>query len=774
MKNAKKILITLLAAALLLSCFAFSAFADESASADEVAMLRSEMLEFYEGDYYLNAQFNNVTTKDAAFADASDEFALASDASYRYSSTDGATSKFQANTPISFDIVPDEVGSFGVNVRAKFTNTRSPLLAFYLHTKDRASSVAQFVPVKIFEIRWTDPDTTNSISYERGASLTIYDPVTQEMVAKTTAIAPIVSGTSAQASDYFELSMYFDNSGDKNVTLTITPEGGAPETHTFNVGGFDFKAMDLRCNFITFDYVELYEGSFPRRLAGNVNAVAEYINEIYAKAVLLPEVDKTAAYADIAKVLLLYGYSPASIADAELKDDVIAAAKDVLTVYCDSMAAEFIQAVDSINKEDTYNNRLDLVNSYAYHSSSLKSLETNEIYNITLPNYTYEQIAEKRVVYDAEIAELALQKSNTEKFVAAALAVPEVYLASYKDLRNAYDIFEQYPACPTFYDDSIDAATVELAIKLADTVKVEYERLNSKAVAFVESMLAIEAGIDDFATKYATYVVADQNYFTDVTYNEFITGTTIQDLNALYETVDEEITVIVNYADEFIAKVNEANLTRSYSVKNVALTSAATYIEDVERGYPGVTAALELYDVIREDVTKKIAATEAYINAVINVQKATTVADKIAAIETAKALAILGADVSVDVSVGDMSVVDANILLSNEESAIRLADARIQTYASAVEAIAECENAIDLRGAILNALAIKATVDASDERAAAITATLTSAVNDYNADMQAANEKSEEVNKVVLSTLSGTIPTQRIAEVVAIIKKFYE
>ncbi len=774
MKNVRKILITVLAAALLLSCFAFSVFADDSVAADEVEQLRSEMLEFYEGNYYLNAQFNNVSTKDAAFADSSEEFALATDASYSYRAADSTSSKFQANSAISFDITPDTVGSFGVNLRANFTNTRTPLLAFYLHTKDRQSSVAQFQPVKVFEIRWTDPDTTNSVSYERAASLQIYDPETQEMVTKSTSIAAITSGTSTQASEYFELSMYFDNTGDKNVTLVITPDGGAPETHTFDVNGFDFKAMDLRCNFLVFDYVELYEGSFARRLADNETVVGEYVKDIVAKANLLPEADKTAAYADVAKVLLRYGYSPANLSDTELKNAVTAAATEVLTVYCDSLAAEFISAVDSINNKDTYNNRLDYVNTYAYHSEALATLESSEIYNITLPNYSYEQLAEKRVIYDAEVADLALQKSNTEKFVAAALAVPEVYLASYKDIRNAYDAFIAYPACPTFYDDSINAATVELAIKLSETVKVEYERLDSKATAFVESMQAINEGIEDFATRYAAYIVAEQNYFDDATYNEFITGTTIQALTSLYNAVHAEISVISDYAEEFIAKVNEANLTRSYSVKNVALTAAAEYIEDVERGYPGVTDALELYDVVRADVTAKITATEAYINAVMNVQKATTVADKTAAIETAKSLAILGADVSVDVKVGDITVVDANIILSNEESALRLADARIQTYASAVEAIADCTNINDRRAAIINALSIKATVDETDTRAATLNATLKTAVDNYNATLQAANEKSAEVNNVALSTLSGTIPTQRIAEVVAIIKKFYE
>ena len=214
----------------------------------------------------------------------------------------------------------------------------------------------------------------------------------------------------------------------------------------------------------------------------------------------------------------------------------------------------------------------------------------------------------------------------------------------------------------------------------------------------------------------------------------------------------------------FSAQAVLAAETVTISADKVAAEVGATFTMNVELS--GVPAAG--LSVCEFAVT--------YDNALVEITgvKVGAVADKKAAIEIAKGLATLGSDVSVEITGFDITVTEANIILSNEESAILLAESKILNYISAVDALADMTDLAEIRRGIANATALKANADASIAGVPEATAKLEAAIASFNARMNAANSELKEVSNVALSALGTTVPTQRFGEIVAIIKKFYE
>ena len=179
---------------------------------------------------------------------------------------------------------------------------------------------------------------------------------------------------------------------------------------------------------------------------------------------------------------------------------------------------------------------------------------------------------------------------------------------------------------------------------------------------------------------------------------------------------------------------------------------------------------------MRDEIASRKEAAKRYIQAVLNVQIATTVKEKTVAIEIAEGFAVLGQELSVEVEGMPITVNEANIILSNEKSAITLKATRISNYVAAASAIAKQQTLLERRAAINAALALKAGLseDLEEEDVISATAVIDAAIKAYNADVNTANDTAEEKDNTALNLLAKTVPAKKIAEVVAIIKKFYE
>lgn len=767
MKNTRKILTLLLALAVCFACSAVFAFAAEAApSADQVAYdaalaEHKKVLEYYEAGYYLNADFGDAENLDDAFADASDEFSFTPGGAFTAEFADGAA-HLSAVNPSYFDFVPENAESFGIKARIKLA--AGSAFELYLHSSKRGS-IGDYL--RLFSV--SEGNISHKLDCTGGAP---------KYLSQSSAVA---------ADTYFDLDFFITkNSSEDVVVLTVTPDGGTAETLTYSFdntvtdflnGKFDFGSFYISAEEVTLSTLQVYKGSFVRDLdnSNNIEIIANAIAGMKADYDLYNTKVASHAYEIyeiVAALAVTHGYDASSLADTELVNAVEAFSQAAVNAVAPSYASSYSQGVAAINAEAAYYDRLDHLSSIAVYSDFLNSLKSSNYSDVE--GIDYAKIDADVAKVEAEAAALVKAKEDTIIGVAAAVQIPDVYLATYADYRAVYDTLRAHAICATYYDEELSAQTVNLASKVANVVLSEYPVLDAKATAFVQNVPVAGDTSLSFAERYAAYVIAKENQFSDTTYNEFLVGTTLEEIISVYEAAEAELGVISAYAEEFLSKIDDAAKSPSYSVKNVALAEAAAYIDSVELEYPGVAEAIELYEVLLKDVSDRINATKSYIQAVIDVQNATTVADKKVAIEIAKGLAELGSDVSVEVDGFDITVTEANMILSNEESAILLAETKVANYIAAASALEGITDIKELRLAIARATALKAVADSTAEGVFEADMALDAAIIDYNARIKAANGVSNEVNNVALSALASTVPTVRVAEVVAIIKKFYE
>lgn len=199
---------------------------------------------------------------------------------------------------------------------------------------------------------------------------------------------------------------------------------------------------------------------------------------------------------------------------------------------------------------------------------------------------------------------------------------------------------------------------------------------------------------------------------------------------------------ISRVAELFIDYIATAEQAIYIFMKEEWLDLAAEYI-DAEANtpnpyYPGVTEALAKYDALRESVNAKKAAADAYIAAVNNIDGKTGDA-LISAINAALALREEGNVLGYD------GVTEANIRLDNANSSEALKNAYAAKF---ITLVGEIDNSASLEvrfAAIKAARDAEANADVSIAGVSAAKATLRDAINAYSADINAVNSSYSEV-----------------------------
>lgn len=751
MKKFSKLLVMLLVLTLAISCFAVFASADDG---DTAAYDHKQVLEYFEAGYYLNADFNASGLNGVnAFADCSaGEFSSAFISNDIKPGTNAGTGVVKSLMAKTLTITPEKYGSFGLNAYSSLQKGIM-LSSFKLQAYISSSEY-----VNIFDIA-NGKVTVSSWDSDSGA-----------------ATSTVYTDTAVLNDTFFTTEMFFD-AATSEFTVEVTPEGGETETYTGSLKGLNFAEIRIFFSNITFDYLEVYKGTMPRRLVGNDNIIATHISKIADLYNAAPEGELAMDYLEVvSKVYIDYGYTTANVTDAALKEKVDAFAATALKRFGDIYAASFVTDAPALASVTDYNAKLEAVNKLNVYDKLLTKIENDFADKIIIAT-SFEDIAAARVLLTEAEEWLAKSKADTEAAMAAAALVPNIYYATYADLKEFYDVYVNAPICQSFYNESITAEAVAEAYKLAESFKEEFLARDAKAKLFTENTTVAANAENTFLVRYEAYLLASSNIFSDTTYNAYVTDVTVEQLLSDYADVDAYMIPIIDLAENFIDKVAEANGTSSYSVKEVALDKAAEYLLTVEKTYPGVVEAEALYNTVLADVEAKKAATKEYILAVIAVRDAADLDAKFAAVEIAKAKAEAGSDVSVSIDfseVGGVTVADANVILSTVENEIKLENVRSTKYVDAVAAIEKADTLAEQRAAILAARAAKSNADETLDSVIAANAKLDAAIAAYNSAVASANNESAECNEVAVSTVNRTVLTKTTAEIVAIIKKFFE
>lgn len=776
MKNTRKILTLLLTLALFAMCFSLAAYADgEEKTAEEqmeenraayaeALALDSKVLEFYEAGSYFELR---VEDSEIVLSET-DHCKILKGAAYTQTVVGDAVHISSFN-PTKINL--DTNGSFGVNFCVELTADAPVTL--YVASSETGDYMS------LFSIEAAEDGNPGKITHKFDTATISYE---------TAEVSGITAGNLAYVSIYVE-------KGDSKDTVTISvTDGGdvnyfsttysyANEATDFLVGSFKFDSAYLSTKDAKFSYVEMYPGTFQRYVDNSCNeeAIADGIikaYEDYKAFKSLPGIDNGAyELAEmIAKVAVIYDYR--YIGAYEKSSVVTEAFEECIALVSSVYEAEVTEANTAITTEGfekgAYNDKLDTVNSVFAREEYMAKLEASEYATLSGVDFEQTEVALKNAT-DA-LAKLNVIEANAIYVIEELSKISNIYLVTYEELKTAYAAVLSVTIDPTYYSDLHPADAVNEAVQKRNKVMADYPVFNAQALAFTENMVIATDKTVPFSERYAAYVIAKENRFTDVTYDKYLDGTTITELLAEYDVLDAEMRAVSDYAEEFLSKIREAVLTPSYNVKIQALDDAKPYLADVEVGYPEVADAIASYYAMREDIASRKEAAKRYIQAVLNVQIATTVKEKTVAIEIAEGFAVLGQELSVEVEGMPITVNEANIILSNEKSIITLKATRISNYVAAASAIAKKETLLERRAAINAALALKAGLseDLEEEDVISATAVIDAAIKAYNADVNAANDTAEEKDNTALNLLAKTVPAKKIAEVVAIIKKFYE
>ncbi|MBR2930726.1 MAG: hypothetical protein IKC32_05805 [Clostridia bacterium] len=469
--------------------------------------------------------------------------------------------------------------------------------------------------------------------------------------------------------------------------------------------------------------------------------------------------------------------------DVEIKNDVIAVYDELVGKYAAELAVS--EAITALHTEIKANMlsffsaqlkvAVDAIDTSASYSNRLTHVEDNAAYATRIAELSTDGVSEE----DAAVIELY----NLEK---AALAALEAASLEFIDYINGVSADSAYVFSSEDYEELkafVDATSAKFDVDGVPTYSATYPTIgetyslyltaynrysNGLAASkiFCENVAiaaAVEANFDaatdeEFAAALGAYEIAAELGFTNETYPG------MEDAILTFDSL-VKIEAISLVAEQFIDSVSTADKAIYLFKKEEWLDKCAPDYDTVDVRYPGVSDAKALYDSIRKQIQDTKDAAAEYIAAVADIEGKTGDA-LIAAIEKALALKENGNVPGIE------GVSEANIALDNAYNASQLKLAYANKFITLVAAIEEADT-IEERFAAINA-AEGAQGNADDTVAGVSEAKIAyvKAVGAYNSEIAAINASYDDVASVAANVSGGaTVLSDIIKLVVSSIQK---
>ena len=748
MKLAKKILVAMLALALLTSAFLFSATATDTFNAPGIDDIE-DIYEYYTLDDYLADNYEDGTWTTGLFTknlgkveqDPTDstnkvlnvELGKGKKGGYEMVATkkaDGLTDQLFLTFKIYFD--QSAAGYLCYELKVGTVNDKG------------VATSSQFT---ILQINFADQkgdtgfycSTWDATSQSFNPDLTKIEGVTPE-VGKWYDVVISVNA----AEDFYS----FDIKDDQGVSVVSSGNcslEGAKALWGFNCGGQSFNKTSGSITEYYLDDMEIYEGSFVRYPTRINEITTIHLKDL--KALYEASADDYDTQYRIASVLD-YLYNEAE--GFEVADVLPEAYKYINETF----AKAFNNVVAGIDTTLGYYERLEYANSIADYDAKIPTPET-----LTgAPGITADleaAIVASRAAYAAEVAALNDIKAQSDAFVAL--------MGAYANDNKDYTYVTEY-----FAEASTDKYTkrdasyegVAAAEEIYAALEFKANRMEDDINAFVAAVEKMEAATT-FGPLFVAYVEANASYTkygTDALINPDLDNSTkegLADKITSYESKVETILATAFVCDEFNRIINEATISSYYTSLVGEIKEAAVVREqfgDYEMDYPGLAESVAAYEAFVAAIAESESAVEAYITAVNAIATKTTFAEKKAAITAALALKAEGDVLGVE------GVVEANIALTTAEAEINFLEGSSTTLISLVEQIKAAKTLAEKRTLIH--LANVSAVNAEDTYTgvSAAKADLAAEIEAFNAAVAAANGALESaINnaQAIVSSVGG-------------------
>jgi len=798
MKFAKKILVGIVAVALLVSCLALSTSAEaptrplkDFKSVLEYRELATYLIEDYEG-YEEGAFVFNSAASDLVKTPVFDY--LAGEGSTQTVVKDG-DNKMLAVTTTSDAAV-------GYKFLAKGDDDLLPRIVMSFDFKSGDSEIGgsdvavlatlpdYFEDVPLF--------SANLSGENKSFTYATYD-MDRVTYAKATAdVAP-------ELDTWYRVDIVYDI---VNGEYTIAISEGNEVIFSYNnpifqAGGIDsvrfYTSSPAETTGITYiDDFTAYEGSFIRDVTDPENALAELLLAIdaYANDPLTPIEDKLEV-ADAYDVI----YAKYTVPENIVKYNEMKAVVDDIPGFKNRVIAEaFILEVDAFAATEGYYNKIEYRDTYTkpyydmFPSNSVSDYEAKAGLSKAFDDErSYaEAIIDAKELYDSVNVGLVQTKQFSENFAKqleegydASNTNYEIMVAKYNllslsvskiDLGYRYIEVNPDTKYPTLESAYADYLALEARIAaIEENIKVFVPAVLAMDTTEVESITAEAPFLTaDFETLYENYLIASSVYKNGTVHESLDPTTYVGDVDLVeligeFESKKAYIEARIAECNTFVSIINGAYASTYFVTVVAELERAALYLDDNKEfsleKYTGVEDAIETYDLLLERVEKNKTDAANYIAAVSAIDMEAGYTAVRAAVDAAVLLQADGSVTGID------GIEAADIKLAEALSYVETLEGYSETLISSVNGLKDAKTLAERRALIFLALSVKDKAETAISGVSAAKSALTKAIEDYDNDVEALNALFSGVVSDATVVISSVAADQGVANAAEAIDK---
>ena len=796
MKFAKKILVGIVAVALLVSCLALSTSAE--APTRPIKDFKS-VLEYRDLETYLIEDYQGYAEGAFTFNDKASD--LVKDPKFTYVASSGSSQKIACEGEDKMlAVTTSSTDPVGYKFLAKDGDSLLPRIIMSFDFKSGDSSVGgSDVKVLATLPEYFDDVTLFAANLSGETRSFTYAKYDEDRITYSSVTAEAVP----ELNTWYSVDIIYDLVNGV-YSIAVCSEGEVVfsfENPIYKDTGIDsirfYTSNPAETTGITYiDDLTAYNGSFLRDVADPENALADLLIAIdrYAKDPLTSIEEKLEVVDAYEYIYSKYTIPTDIVKYKEMK----AVADDVLGFKNRTFAAAFVAGVNELRAIEGYYAKVDYRDTYVksyydlYTSDKVSDYEKMDGLKDSFDDErSYaEAIVEAKGAYDAINSALLETKEYSENFAKQIEDGFDIATNDYELMVTKYNLLSLTVSkidCSYRYSDVnpdtkyptlLDAYNAYLTLEsriaaIEENVKIFVPAVLAMEINEVETLTPEEPFLTkDFKTLCDNYAIASSVYKNGTIHDYLDPATFAGDVNLVELIADFEakkayIDSRIAACNEFISIINGANASTYFVTVVTELERAALYLDaDKEYSlekYEGVSEAIATYSTILARVEKNRTDAANYIAAVNAIDMEAGYTSVRAKVDAALPLKEAGSVTGIE------GVEAADIKLAEALSYVETLEGYSSTLISSVKAIKDAKTLAERRDLIFLALSVKDKAETSISGVSAALNALTKAISDYDADVEALNELFSGVvsdASIVISSVVGDQGAANAAEAI--------